>query len=437
MKREYERACATLREALRFGMDLSLEPIERMCAAMGDPQKSYACLQVAGTNGKTSTARMTAALVQACAGTRGCAGGEGDVAARVPSAGTRAATDAPAKIGLYTSPGLTCYNERMEIFEGGAGHARAISDGAFAEAIDAAVAAGEKAGVVPTEFELLTAAALWWFAEEGVDAAVLECGLGGRWDATSVVEPAVSVLTGVGLDHTRILGDTLEQIAGEKAAIIKPGSTAVLAPGLPCRAHLVRRAREVGASVVDADPADLDLLADPRAISSFPSYQRPNIATALKAAEAFFGERIAACPQASRVLSALFVPGRFECLRKDPLLIIDAAHNPQSAAVLAKEAAARFEPPMPALLLGILADKDAAGIVHALAPLFSDIVVTRSSSPRALDPHDLAALVAAETGHAPACAPDIESALSMLAGTPLLATGSITVAGEVKRLVRA
>lgn len=451
MNRDYEQACATLHEALRFGMDLSLEPVMRMCAAMGDPQETYACMQVAGTNGKTSTARMCAALVQACAGeARHGAGG----AARAVF-GRRAARGAPFKVGLYTSPGLTCYNERMEVFEGRDGHARAISDGEFAACIRAAAAAGGQAGVVPTEFELLTAAALRWFAEEEVDAAVLECGLGGRWDATSVVEPDVAVLTGVGLDHTRVLGDTVEQIAAEKAAIIKPGATAVLAPDMACRDVFASRAREVGAPVLDADPADLGLLFDPAALASFPSYQRPNIATALKAAQAFLGAPVAALPQASRALSSLCIPGRFECLRKDPLLIVDAAHNPQSAAVLAAEAAARFEPPsspdapawglrapasakppMPALLLGILADKDSAGIVHELAPVFSDIVVTRSSSPRALDPHELAAVVAAETGRAPAEAPDIAGALSMLSDMPALACGSITVAGEVKRLVR-
>ncbi len=470
---DYERACATLHEALRFGMDPSLEPISRMCAAMGAPQERYACIQVAGTNGKTSTARMCAALVQACmgaarSGEQGTAklrAGESDAAKGVANDGERgSATDAPPKVGLYTSPGLTCYNERMEIFEGRDGAVRAISETAFAEAIHAAARAGEEAGVVPTEFELLTAAALWWFAQEQVDAVVLECGLGGRWDATSVVNPAVAVLTGLGLDHTRILGDTLEQIAAEKAAIIKPGATAVLASGIPCRELFVARAREVGAPVADACPADVELLADPAAAASFPSYQRPNIATALKAAQAFLGASVAAMPQASRALAALSVPGRFECLREDPLLIIDAAHNPQSAAVLAREMVARFtpaaspdesapsaspdeaapaavsapaKPPMPALLLGILADKDAAGIVRALAPLFTDIVATRSSSLRALPPEKLAALVAAETGRAPAVAPDIEHALSMLADRPALATGSITVAGEVKRLVRA
>ncbi len=443
---DYEQACATLHEALRFGMDPSLEPISRMCAAMGAPQERYACIQVAGTNGKTSTARMCAALVQACMGAARdgeqdgakLRAGESDAAKNVANDGERgSATDAPPKVGLYTSPGLTCYNERMEIFEGRDGAVRAISDMAFAEAIHAAARAGEKAGVVPTEFELLTAAALWWFAQEQVDAVVLECGLGGRWDATSVVNPAVAVLTGLDLDHTRILGDTLEQIAAEKAAIIKPGATAVLASGIPCRELFVARAREVDAPVADACPADVELLADPAAAASFPSYQRPNIATALKAAQAFLGASVAATPQASRALAALSVPGRFECLREDPLLIIDAAHNPQSAAVLAREMAARFTTSMPALLLGILADKDAAGIVRALAPLFTDIVATRSSSPRALPPEKLAALVAAETGRVPAVAPDIEHALSMLADRPALATGSITVAGEVKRLVRA
>ena len=477
----YKEAVQTLQNALRFGMTPSLEPITCMCKAMQNPQQKYECVQVAGTNGKSSTARMIAFLLAA----------QGK------------------RVGLYTSPGLTSYNDRICVVSPGcksahtenayikSAHlesthtksthiegAHTISDDDFARAIEAAVNAGKKANVVPTEFELLTAAALWYFAQEQLDVVVLECGLGGRWDATSVVNPKLAVITGVGLDHTKILGDTLEQIAGEKAAIIKSGCTAVFAPNLQERAVFETQAASVGAPIINA--ADKPYLACADTILkskeiNFPQYQRNNIATALCAACA----ACAACalykkeinqtqssiaakenassaatahnsdteksdaekpgteintPEIIQALKNCNIPGRFEYLSKDPLLIIDAAHNPQSAAVLAKEVEQRFsKEKMPTLLLGILADKDARGIVRELTRVFANIVVTQSSSPRALSTEELAKIVQEETGNSPKQISNIEQAIQELHKSKqldLIATGSITVAGQVKRLFK-
>ena len=188
-----------------------------LCSALGNPQDAFESVQITGTNGKSSTARVTAALLQA----------------------EEVAT------GLYTSPELERYPERIEI--GG----EVVSDGDFALALGAALAAaralrgddavGTEGGF--TEFELLTAAALWLFRERGVEVAVLEVGLGGRWDATSVVSPSVAAITGVGLDHTAILGDTLEAIAAEKAAIIRTGYGADAGTGNGRRRAGLPRAR--------------------------------------------------------------------------------------------------------------------------------------------------------------------------------------------------
>ena len=197
----YTEAVSVLTHALKFGINPSLDPIKNMCAAMGDPHKRYKCVQVAGTNGKSSTTRITAALLHA----------------------------AGYKVGLYTSPHLVKYPERIEI------NGEVVDDRLFARAISAAVDAAEAIEYEATEFELLTAAAFWLFAEEEVDWAVLECGLGGRWDATSIVSPQVAVITGIGLEHTDVLGDTVEKIAAEKGAIIKEGSTAVLAQEVAAR----------------------------------------------------------------------------------------------------------------------------------------------------------------------------------------------------------
>lgn len=393
----YDDAVATLEDALKFGMDPSLEPIRAMCAAMGDPQKRYRCVQVAGTNGKSSTTRMIAALLHA----------QG------------------LRVGLYVSPHLIKYPERIEI------DGRVVSDEDFARGIEVALDAAARADVQATEFELLTAAALWLFAREDVDWAVLECGLGGRWDATSVVNPQVAVITGVALEHTAILGDTIEKIAGEKAAIIKPGSHAIFAHDLAAQGVFERQAQDVGApysyAKLDATRAFDDELA------YMPVYQRSNLATALAAVTVALGH--APSPEsASIALGGLVIPGRFEILRHDPLVIVDAAHNPQSAHVLAGELRRLFDgdAAIPTLLLGVLDDKDARGIIRELCPLFDRIVVTASSSTRAVPATELASLVAEETGVRPEATHDVRAARELLSGEPIVATGSITVAGEVK-----
>lgn len=399
----YDEAVATLEDALKFGMDPSLEPIRAMCAAMGNPQKRYRCVQVAGTNGKSSTTRIIAALMRA----------QG------------------LRVGLYVSPHLVKYPERIEI------DGCVVSDEAFARGIEAALDAAARAHVEATEFELLTAAALWLFAQEGADWAVLECGLGGRWDATSVVNPQVAVITGVALEHTAILGDTIEKIAAEKAAIIKPGCKAVFAHDLAAWDVFERQARQVRAPYEDANPEAVIPFEDE--LAGLPVYQRSNLATALAAVTAALGH----APSSESVrmaLDSLVIPGRFEILRHDPLVIIDAAHNPQSAHALAEELRRLLDiecdkgtpPATPTLLLGVLDDKDARGIIRELCPLFDHIVVTTSSSSRSIPAAKLAALVEEGCGVHPEIAPSIPEARELLSHEPVIATGSITVAGEVK-----
>ena len=245
----YAEALAHVRGALRFGICPLLETVEDMLAELGDPDLAFECVQIAGTNGKTSTARYTAAILA----------GEG------------------LDVALYTSPELVSYTERMEV--GG----RPVSEEAFAHGVSAAKVAGERvnarrsaAGERPydiTEFDTLTVAAMVVFAEADVDVAVLECGLGGRWDATSAAKSIRSVaVTGIGLDHTRILGDTLEEIAGEKAAIIKPGRTCVLGAGTAEPASVERvlldQARTAGVVPVLVRPSVEPALASGSAIAS-------------------------------------------------------------------------------------------------------------------------------------------------------------------------
>ncbi len=441
----YDEALELLGRALAFGINPSLEGVQALVEQLGRPQDSFASVQVAGTNGKTSTARITEALLRA----------EG------------------RRTALYTSPELERYPERTEI----AG--KVVSDERFAQAVFAAVEAGERLrpgslGTAEgfTEFELLTAGALWLFREEAVDVAVLEVGLGGRWDATSVVSPSVAVITGIGLDHMHILGDTLEKIAEEKAAIIKPASAPVLGPGTEGLEHILlgraeccdthaRAVRAVDAPTPVAEeltvryrlrarPGSLAgaTLVDVRGIHGdypalaigAPAYQAENVATAIAAAEAALGRELD-LTAARRALADVRLPGRFELVGANPPLVVDGSHNPQAAAVLAGAVADAWPQPgrRPVVLLGVLADKDARGIAEALAPVASRFAVTRPDSQRALPATELARIVEEVTGAAPATYETLPDALGSLVGSSaggLVVTGSLTTAGQARAWLR-
>lgn len=436
-------ALAALASALVFGMHPSLDGITALARELGDPQHAFASVQVTGTNGKTSVSRITAALLRA----------EGHAT------------------GLYTSPHLERYPERIEV------DGEPLSDDAFAlalsHALDAAEALRAQGGFPGgfTEFELLTAAALWAYREAGVAFAVLEVGLGGRWDATSVVSPSVAVITGVGLDHTAILGDTLTAIAAEKAAIIRPASAPVLGPGtagverifleraeaVATHARAVRAEREAspvpealtvrfalaerpaspgGRTVVDVRGVHAEY---PGLALFAPSYQAANVATAVAAAEAALG-RALTLDRARDALAALAIPGRFEVVAGPPPVIVDGSHNPQAALALADAVREAFGTCLPDVLLGILGDKDAEGIVRALAPVARRIHVTASASKRALPAAELAAIVERVTGAAPRTYASVAAALADLAPASepgLLVTGSITTAGEARTIASA
>lgn len=444
----YEEALVRVAAALPFGINPSLEGIAALCHALGRPHEAFRVVQVTGTNGKTSTARLTEALLRAHG----------------------------VRTGLYTSPELERYPERFEV----AGSV--ATDGDVARALSAVLEAAEvlrpKAFGTPagfTEFELTTAAALWLFAHSGVEVAVLEVGMGGRWDATSVASPSVAVITGVGLDHTAILGDTHEAIAAEKAAIIRRGSVAVLGPGTrETEGVFIEAARAAGAPVhrvheglgtgegsaaVDVgyelvstpqEPRGATVL-DVRGAEGFypalavqaPAYQAANVATAVAAVEAALGNTLDV--QSTRdALLEVTLPGRFEIVSDEPLVVVDGSHNPQAAAVLAESIAAAWPDAArrPVVLLGVLADKDAAGIVRELAPVASRLVACAPESPRALDAAELAAVACRVTGGAVEYHETLLEALDALLGDAgvreggLVVTGSLTTAGQARNALR-
>ncbi|MBC7266892.1 MAG: bifunctional folylpolyglutamate synthase/dihydrofolate synthase [Coriobacteriia bacterium] len=433
MERTYEQVLDELARALKFGIHPSLDGIQALIEALGHPERAVRAVQVTGTNGKTSVTRMAAALLRAH--------------------GIRA--------GAYTSPHLVDYEERVEV------DGRPVSRSVFAAGVSAALEAAERLDAAAsealgvgggcasfTEFEILTAAALQIFRDHGTEWGVLEVGMGGRWDATSVASPDVAVVTGVALDHTDQLGRTREEIAADKAHVIKPGSVAVLGPGCAGVEHvLLERARAAGAPTVRVGQGEDDVawlvrsrprgLAKPLVVDVFgaertyrrialraPSYQAPNVATAIAAAEAALGPLDEAAVRAA--FAELRLPGRFDVLDPEIPLVVDGAHNPDAAAVLA-EAVRELMPSGPIVVLGVMADKDAAGIVSALVPVADGFVCTRSASPRALDPEVLAEIVREAGGKVLAVEPSVPAAVERAiraSESGVVCAGSLYVAGE-------
>ncbi len=294
----------------------TLERIGKLVAAMGDPQRSFPSIHVTGTNGKGSTARMSAALL-------GASG---------------------IQTGLYTSPHLERINERMVARDS------EITDDALAAQLAALAELEVFVGMRATWFELVTAAAFRWFADEAVEAAVVEVGLGGRWDATNVVDGEVAVVTNVELDHVQLLGGTRGEIAAEKSGIVKEGSVVILGETDPEIGRIVEdEAVKVGAAAVWRRGVDfgadgnrlayggrvVDLYTPARRydevyIPLHGAHQADNAAAALAAAQAFFGAPIAE-PVVTQAFAAVEVPGRLEVVRRRPLVVLDGAHNPAGA----------------------------------------------------------------------------------------------------------
>jgi dihydrofolate synthase/folylpolyglutamate synthase len=287
------------------------------------------------------------------------------------------------RTGTYLSPHLVTFAERVRVDE------QDLTPDAFGEAVRRAAHAAAKVDRTlegddrVTQFEALTAAAYLAMADAHVDAGVIEAGLGGRWDATNVIDSRVAVLTNVGLEHTRWLGPTVRDIAREKLAVVQPGSTLVV--GADLHPDAMDEARKVDATLIEA-PADapgIEILARG-------SFQRRNFALARAAAEAYLGEldpvKTAAAAAATRV------PGRFEQISDDPPTFLDGAHNPGGMDALAEALRGELEGRPLTLVLSILDDKDAGEMLRSVAPLATRIIATSNANPRALSPATLESL---------------------------------------------
>jgi folylpolyglutamate synthase/dihydropteroate synthase len=481
----------------------AIEPtLERMAAlvsVLGDPQRSYPVIHITGTNGKTSTARMIESLLRA----RGL------------------------RTGLFTSPHLSSIRERIVV------DGQPVSAETFVAAYDElapylAMVDGQQATQL-SFFEVLTGMAFAIFADVPVDVAVVEVGLGGTWDATNIADGSVAVVTPISLDHTAYLGGTVEEIATDKAGIIKPGAVAVLAQQpLPAAEALLRRAVTVGASVVreglefgvlNRDLAVGGQRLDLRGLRGdytdivlplFGAYQAGNAAVALAAVEAFAAgtplagqsadleadqaDETAGWPpeddgsDSSAAADARLAdldddrpvvpparpaadddeppgalgqdlvregfaqvtsPGRLEVVRRSPVVILDAAHNPAGMEAAMEALTEAFTFASVIAVLAVSEDKDVAGILDQMEPVISELVVTRNSSDRSMDPDKLGELAAsvfgAERVHV---AGRLDDALEMAVGladdasgedgltlTGVLVTGSVVTAGDARLLL--
>ena len=402
-----------LRGGERAGMRPGLERIEGLLAALGHPERRYRLVQVGGTNGKGSVAVLLAAILR--------------------SAGHR--------VGLYTSPHLVSFRERIRV------NAEPIPEDGVVDGVEAlgTLVARLDASV----FEATTALALDHFAREAVDVAVLEVGLGGRLDATTVGAPAVTVVARVDFDHQEILGATLAEIAAEKAAVIRSGVALAAAQAPEAEAVLVRRAAEVGVPLLLAG-RDLHVTVGPRGLDGqviacagpgwslaglrlglLGTFQPANALLAVAAARELGAPDAAIGDGVGRARW----PGRFEVLRRrGGWLVLDGAHNPGAACALAASLRAFFGDTPVTLILGVSRDKDARGILAALAPAARRLILTRASSQRAAEPEALRAAVPAP-GPEVLIAPSADEALALGAqapGTPILCVaGSLFLVGDV------
>jgi dihydrofolate synthase/folylpolyglutamate synthase len=402
------QAEAHLRSLELFGMRFGLDRMHRMMTVLGSPQQRFDSVHVVGTNGKTSTTRMVAAVLQ--------------------RHGLRTAA--------YTSPHLISYRERLQI------DGRELDADAFAAAIARAAWAAERVNRTlagddhVTQFELLTAAALWQMAEQGVQVAAIEAGLGGRYDATSVIESRVTALTNVGLEHTRWLGPTLRDIAEEKLAVVAPATTLALGADLAPQALAVakRVAGERGARIVTA-PASWR----GATLGASGEFQRRNFSLARVAAETYLREaaiepREAAVREAA---AATRVRGRLQVVDRDPLTVLDGAHNPDAVRALVRSLPDVLAERPLALVLGVLEDKDAAGMLAPLLAVSERAWFTAPPSARALSPAALQSLARQLGFDRVACEPSPQRALAdaqRWAGEragAVLATGSVYLVGDL------
>lgn len=401
---------------------LGLERTRELLSKLGDPQKKLRFVHVAGTNGKGSTCAMLASILQA----------------------------AGYRTGLYTSPYICRFNERIQV------NGENIPDETLAALTALVMPLAEQMRDHPSQFELVTAIAMQYFLDAGCDIVVLEVGLGGALDSTNVIDrPEAAVITNIGLEHTEYLGNTLAEIAAAKAGIIKPGCTAVCYRGTAeVETVFENTCRERGAQLVKADFAALRPISADLAGQYFSwqglerlflpllgAHQLHNAAVVLETVDVLrrHGWRV---PEAAlrQGLAQTVWPARFELLRREPVFLVDGAHNPQCVQALVQAIEAYLPGERVTFLTGVLADKDYVTMLRCMAPYALHFVCVTPDSPRALPAQELAAALRV-MGLSAEAAEDIDTGISaalQAAGAgPVVACGSLYMAGLVRRKAKA
>ncbi|RGA02045.1 bifunctional folylpolyglutamate synthase/dihydrofolate synthase [Microbispora triticiradicis] len=427
---------AIMARGVEWDFDPSLDRIAALMEILGDPQKSYKVVHIAGTNGKTSTARMTEALLR----------------------------ERNLRVGRYTSPHLQSMRERISV------DGEPLSEERFTEVYEDIAPYLElidaRVGKL-SFFEVLTGMAFAAFADAPVDVAVVETGMGGTFDATNVADGTVAVITPVALDHTEYLGPDIATIAGEKAGIIKPKATVVLAQqALPAAEVLMRRAAEVGA-VVAREGLEFGVLHRELAMGGqmlqlrglkgvyedvflplYGAHQAGNAAGALAAVEALTaGDDPLGDEVVRQGFAQVSSPGRLEVVRRGPTVLVDAAHNPAGMEATVEALTEAFGFTRLVAVVAVMADKDVETILDLLEPVAEEIVVTRNSSPRSLSPDDLAVRAQAVFGPDRVHIEDrlddaIDTGIGLAdqgdeLGSGVLITGSVVTAGDARVLLKA
>ena len=417
----------------------SLERVRRALELLGDPQRTFPMVHLTGNNGKTSTNRMVERLLR----------------------------EHGLKTGRFTSPHLHDFRERIALNGEPVDYERLVAVWEdiepFIRMVD--VESETDGGPRMTYFEVLVVLAYAVFADAPVDVAIVEVGLGGVWDATNTADATVAVMSPVALDHQRLLGDTLEDIAHEKKGIIKPGAFAIIAQQAPEVDEIVREhCLEVGAimlreednfGVTAREPAVGGQVISVRGLAAeysdlflplFGEHQAHNAALAIAATEAFLGggEQKIDDEVLRAGLEGVTSPGRLEVVRRSPTVIVDAAHNPAGAAALKEALQDSFQFNRLVGLIAVLADKDADAILGSLEPVLDHVVISANTSPRAMSPSQLGQLAVELYGEDRVTIvetlPDALDRAAELAdeegvGGGVLATGSVVTAADVRMLL--
>ena len=417
---DYQEALAYIHAVHWQGHKPGLDRTRALLAALGDPHKGLRFVHVAGTNGKGSTAAMLDSCLR-CAGYR---------------------------VGLFTSPYINRFNERIQV------DGVPIPDGDLVRLVEQVRPAASAMADVPTEFELITALGMLYFAQERCDIVVLEVGLGGALDSTNVIDPpACAVITALGMDHVKELGPTLADIAAAKAGIIKPGSPVVSYGGAPEADRVIADAAAAcGAPLTVADFARLTLRGAGLEGQTFDydgltgltlpllaRYQPRNAVVAIEALRALRARGWQIPDSAIRQgLAQVRWPGRFELLRRDPPFLLDGSHNAHGMRATADSLRALFPGEKFVFLVSIMADKDVDEMLRLLLPLAKGFVTVTAPSPRAIPASELAARIEALGGRAEP-AGGIPAAVArvweLAAGGPAAALGTLYFSGEVREAV--